>query len=66
MHSGKVSYNNAYNYYNCIVPKILKKATALMMMIVALQAMAAVQTSLLMTSGDVETNPGPGRFEGEF
>ena len=28
--------------------------------------MAAVQMFLLMRSGDVETNPGPGRFDGMF
>ena len=28
--------------------------------------MAAVQTSLLMRSGDVETNPGPGRYGGKL
>ena len=34
----------------------------MMMVILLLQAIAAVQTSLLMRSGDVETNPGPGRY----
>ena len=39
---------------------------SMLMMILLLQAIAAVQTSLLIRSGDVETNPGPGRYGGEL
>ena len=50
-----------------IVPQITgTRATVSMMMMVLLQAMVAIQTSLLMRSGDVESNPGPGRFGGRL
>ena len=49
-----------------IVPKAtgIRTIAFMMMMILLLQAIAAVQTSLIMRSGDVETNPGPGRYGG--
>ena len=40
--------------------------TRLLMVILLLQARAAVQTSLLLRSGDVEKNPGPGLYPGEM
>ena len=49
--------------------KVDSKATGkrvLMMVILLLQARAAVQTSLLLRSGDVEKNPGPGLCPGEM
>ena len=38
----------------------------LMMVILLLQAIATLQTSLLLRSGDVEKNPGPGLYPGEL
>ena len=58
---------------DCCIDKfifIVPKATGtraivfMMMMILLLQAIAAIQTSLLIRSGNVETNPGPGRYGG--
>ena len=51
-----------------LVPQITgtRATVSVMMMVLLLQAMVAVQTSLLMRSGDVETNPGPGRFGGRL
>ena len=40
------------------------RTRATVLMILLLQAMASVQISLLMRSGDVETNPGPGLYPG--
>ena len=37
----------------------------LITVVLLLHAILAVQTSLLMRSGDVERNPGPGRYPGE-
>ena len=56
-------------YYDKFISIVSKTAGTraivfMMMMILLLQTIAAVQTSLLMRSGDVETNPGPGRYGG--
>ena len=40
--------------------------SVLMMVNLSLQAIAAVQSSLLLRSGDVERNPGPGLYPGEL
>lgn len=40
-------------------------AKILITVVILLQAIVAVQTLLLMRSGDVERNPGPGRYPGE-
>ena len=41
------------------------RVTISVMMVILLQhAMVTIQTALLMRSGDVETNPGPGRYPG--
>ena len=37
-------------------------AKTLITVVILLQAFMAVQTSLLMRSGDVEKNPGPGKY----
>ena len=52
---------HAGNFHN-------RKATGIraMMVILLLLAVAAVQTSLLLRSGDVEMNPGPGRYPGKI
>ena len=50
------------NIFSIVTKVSGTKATVLMILL--LQAMAAVQTSLLMKSGDVETNPGPGLYPG--
>ena len=55
-----------------ITPAVIKASgttstcSANVLMFVLLQAMSltGVQTALLMRSGDVETNPGPGRYGG--
>ena len=39
-----------------------RTTVSMLIMILLLQAVAAVQTSLLIRSGDVETNPGPGEL----
>ena len=51
--------------YTCIMIIVLKAVgTALLMTTLLLQAIAAVQTSLIMKSGDIELNPGPGLYPG--
>ena len=49
-----------------IVSKTVEaKTTASMLIMILLQAVVAIQISMLIRSGDVETNPGPGRYGGE-
>ena len=68
LHFGKVitELNNTgfFKYFFIAKTTGIRAIVSMIMMILLLQAMAAVKTSLLMRSGDVETNPGPGRFGG--
>lgn len=55
-------YNNFFAGNICLTATSLK---ILITIILLLQAVMAIQASQLMRSGDVEQNPGPGRYSGE-
>lgn len=59
---------SSYDLYQIFTANICLTATSskiLISIILLLQAVVAIQASQLMRSGDVERNPGPGRYSGE-
>jgi hypothetical protein len=60
MCKSKLSYHN----WHTVIKITGATFRATVLLILLLQAMTAVQTTLLMRSGDVEMNPGPGLYPG--